>query len=521
MSDKKLSDVNTIKEYEKMILAGPADFQTAIAASGFGKFNIVLLLLFIPLGWTLHFEALLISFVVPAASCDLNMTPYQKGVLNSMSFFGMAATGLVWGFLLDTLGRRKVMLYGYIIESLAVIGAGLSSNFYLLSAFKFLGGAIAGGAYVGLSTYLHEFHGTKYRSKVQMILASVYASGSIVMPLLASAILPLKIQFKWYFIELHSWNVLILVTASLPIMSVLAIAFLPETPIYLMSSGDNDGAMDIFRTIYYINTGKRKESYPIQQLIEEIQENKEQILKESRWQRLKSSIQQVAPLYGSKHRNKLILACAIQGLIQLVINVIYVIMPQIFQATHEYQHLHNGTDSTLCNVLDLLRSPNVTEEIVECSPNLDSSFTVYLSAMIMVSVSVAGYAFAGTVINFTGRKKFLYVMGFASAIVGNCMYFSNSETTTLILSSLYLATANLCFDTVVTDIVVIFPTSLRAMALSMSNLTGRALTVVGSTLFPFLVELGCAPPFVTYGCLILAAILLSILVPSTDNMDIK
>lgn len=68
--------------------AEPAKFEMAIGATKFGKFNICLILLFIPGTWTIVFEVTSMSYVFPAAECDLDLTIHEKGVLNGTGYCG-------------------------------------------------------------------------------------------------------------------------------------------------------------------------------------------------------------------------------------------------------------------------------------------------------------------------------------------------------------------------------------------------------------------------------------------------
>lgn len=56
--------------------------------SGFGKFNIILLILAFPAACTTIFETGSMSYVIPSASKDLDLTPEDKGMLQSASFAG-------------------------------------------------------------------------------------------------------------------------------------------------------------------------------------------------------------------------------------------------------------------------------------------------------------------------------------------------------------------------------------------------------------------------------------------------
>lgn len=72
---------------EKQSIA--ADFETAISATGFGKFNILLFLIALPSAWSTEFDFTTMSYVLPAAQCDLEMTLLHKGMLNAITYLGM------------------------------------------------------------------------------------------------------------------------------------------------------------------------------------------------------------------------------------------------------------------------------------------------------------------------------------------------------------------------------------------------------------------------------------------------
>lgn len=65
-----------------------ADFETAIAASGFGIFNILLLLVAMLANIANIFECSNTSYIVPSAECDLKLTMMDKGILNAITYAG-------------------------------------------------------------------------------------------------------------------------------------------------------------------------------------------------------------------------------------------------------------------------------------------------------------------------------------------------------------------------------------------------------------------------------------------------
>lgn len=65
-----------------------ADFETAISAAQFGKFNFILILLALPMCWCTIFETTTMSYVFPAAQCDLDLSLEDKGLLNAVTYGG-------------------------------------------------------------------------------------------------------------------------------------------------------------------------------------------------------------------------------------------------------------------------------------------------------------------------------------------------------------------------------------------------------------------------------------------------
>lgn len=65
-----------------------ANFEDAIKATGFGKFNILLLCIAVPCSFAQIVEMNGTSFVIPIAQCDLNLSLEDKGLLNSTGYIG-------------------------------------------------------------------------------------------------------------------------------------------------------------------------------------------------------------------------------------------------------------------------------------------------------------------------------------------------------------------------------------------------------------------------------------------------
>lgn len=121
---------------------GPADFETAIAATGLGKFNLLMLLISIPSGWASVFDTKTMSYVAPVAQCDLELSLEDKGLLNAITYIGILSSGFIWGFLADTYGRKRLLVLCYLLDTVFIFLAGISQNFTMLLVTKYLAGFV-------------------------------------------------------------------------------------------------------------------------------------------------------------------------------------------------------------------------------------------------------------------------------------------------------------------------------------------------------------------------------------------
>ena len=112
----------------------------ALAECGYGKFHILLTII---CGWANASDAieiLCISFLLPSAECDLDLTYARKGHINSILFAGMLIGGFLWGSLGDIYGRRTTLIVAMLVNCVAGAGSSLSQNYPVFLALRFISG---------------------------------------------------------------------------------------------------------------------------------------------------------------------------------------------------------------------------------------------------------------------------------------------------------------------------------------------------------------------------------------------
>lgn len=111
-----------------------------IFALEFGFFNYFLIFFAGVIIFAVGLEAGGISYFMPVAQCDLNLTSNEKGILGAVGFIGIICSSHLWGYLADTKGRRRVIQPTLMIAFLFSICSSFATNFYLLAAFRFFNG---------------------------------------------------------------------------------------------------------------------------------------------------------------------------------------------------------------------------------------------------------------------------------------------------------------------------------------------------------------------------------------------
>ena len=213
----------------------------AIDASGFGRFQLMMLL-FTGLAWMGDaMEMMLLSFLGPSVRCEWGVSPQQEGRLTSVVFVGMLFGAPTWGVVADARGRRVAFFATTIITFVAGLASAFSPSFGFLLFARTLVGFGLGGVPTAFALFM-EFLPAGNRGKWLVAIEVFWTLGSVVEAGLAWAILPK-----------HSWRVLLLASTA-PLALLLCVMWIvPESPHYLAAKGDAAGAAETLRRVSRAN----------------------------------------------------------------------------------------------------------------------------------------------------------------------------------------------------------------------------------------------------------------------------
>ncbi|XP_077268779.1 synaptic vesicle glycoprotein 2B isoform X2 [Temnothorax americanus] len=516
--------------------SSPADFERAIAAAGYGKFNYLLLLAVLPASFSSIFSSSAMSYVLPSAECDLQLTMFDKGLLNSMAFVGMICTVFFWGYVTDMFGRKKIMFYGYLLTGLLSVATCFSHRSWLLITFKLFDGMIISGPYAALMSYLAEIHNEAHRSRSYMWLGVFFSLGNISLPCIAWLIIPQK----WYItflsetkIEISSWRVFLAICSLPEFLACIALFAFPESPRFLILKGRHDEALSVFKKIYSLNTGKDPDTYPIKSLENEysVESCGERIQ-----DKLKNCWNRIKPLFLRSNIFRLILISMVQLGATIGSNSLRLWLPQLFAMIESYKSTLMKDDSqvsglqpTFCYMLGQEESHhNSTQYINEMMHNstticipAELNSRVFINSIVIAVTSVIGYTIAGSLITVVGKRTLMAICFVVAAACCASLYWAEDTNGILGLSSVFVAMTSIGGATVVNVIVDNFPTYLRTMAVSTTMMMGRIGAVIGNLLFPVLFNLSCLGPFVMIGSASLVSALLVVILPRKPTQGDK
>lgn len=183
---------------------------------------------------------------------EVTMVGSLSGILESKSGLGLtdpqvtgAATtylagavlgALIFGYLTDRLGRRKLFLVTLATYSLATIASAFSWGVFSFSVFRFFTGVGIGGEYAAINSAVDELIPGKVRGTVDLVVNGTFWLGATIGSFAAMFLL------AGHLPENTGWRYAFGVGGSLGILVLILRLFVPESPRWLMLRGREEQA---------------------------------------------------------------------------------------------------------------------------------------------------------------------------------------------------------------------------------------------------------------------------------------
>lgn len=190
-------------------------------------------------------EVLIIGFVLPAITALWALSPAQAGLVGAATFAGMFVGAWAWGAAADRIGRRRVFLLTVLLDGAFGLLSALSPNLWVLIALRFLTGTAIGGTLPVDYAVMAEFLPAHARGRFLVYLESFWALGTIVVALLAWAIIPALPEQGWRWL---------LAASALPgLLGYWLRVGVPESPRFLLVQGREAEAQAVLGKVAHEN----------------------------------------------------------------------------------------------------------------------------------------------------------------------------------------------------------------------------------------------------------------------------
>ncbi|XP_043500336.1 synaptic vesicle glycoprotein 2B [Polistes fuscatus] len=497
-----------------------ADFEKAIELTEYGKFHYFLLAVCGFVSTSEEMDVISMSFILPSAQCDLKLDTQAKGWLNSIIFIGMMAGAYAWGSIADALGRRKVLIAISFMNALCIVASSFSQSYELFMFFRFLNGAALGGSGPVIWSYFAEFQPKSKRGSMLSFMAAFWTLGNLFVAGLAWLIIPQDIGITSIAFTYNSWRIFLLICAAPSFIVAGLLLLLPESPKYLLSCGRYQEALDIFRGIYAINTGRSRDSYTVKELIlddfQEPEPVKADIVERSKCKMMLGDIlDNSRQLFVSPILRFTVVSIIINFTFHIGYYGLMMWFPELFNRFDEFHRDHPGQSTSICEVTDYVvnRGSHRIENV--CNDKIGSS--VFMESLITVASAIPANIVAVLGMDRLGRKFFLVFSTLSSGLCSIGLYFVYNKYHNLIVSAFFsgvISCGNAALDCLITEV---FPTHLRATGIAISMVAARLGGIIGNIVIAQLLDMYCpAPTFIVAGLLIGGG-LLCLFLPNTTR----
>jgi MFS family permease len=174
----------------------------------------------------------------------LGFTSTQNGLLNTAYLVGAVCGSLVFGYLTDLLGRKKLFTVTLGLYLVAAFCTAFAWDFWSFAIFRFFTGAGIGGEYSAINSAIDELIPARVRGHVDLAINGTFwlgaAGGSLAtLVLLDPAYFPIDMGWRFGFA----------IGAVLGGIIIFFRKFIPESPRWLMTRGRKEEAERIVADI--------------------------------------------------------------------------------------------------------------------------------------------------------------------------------------------------------------------------------------------------------------------------------
>ncbi|CAB1421842.1 unnamed protein product [Pleuronectes platessa] len=488
-------------------------FEEAMEEAGFGLFHWLLLVV---CGWANASDAveiLCVSFLLPTARCDLQLTSSDMGLLTASIFLGMMVGGYMWGYLADQRGRCRILVVSLTVNGVFGGLACVAPWFWLLLLLRIISGVGVGGSIPVIFSYFSEFMPRQRRGAMISSLATFWMAGNILAAGLAWLVIPSTwAHFSLGTMDFQSWRLFVLLCSIPSLTSALVFRqLMPESPKFLMEAGREKEAIHVFRLMFKLNMRGKGKSFPefglcLSSRHREVEETRARGSYRERLSIiLKKGLSPIKQMFNGSLKSRSITLLIIFYCIAFGYYGLWMWFPELFA------RIEDG-GSPCANVS--LSSPLHNQS---CYP---VKTAVYMEGFIIAASNLPGNIFTILVMDRTGGKALLCCSLVVSSLSVFLIYVVQTKVQSLILSCVFSGVSVIAWNALDVVGTELYPTQLRSSALGFFTGAARVAAIMGNMVFGMFVDTNCAVPVLLVSALLLTGGLVALLLPQTKQTEL-
>ncbi|XP_048003923.1 uncharacterized protein LOC125240116 [Leguminivora glycinivorella] len=273
-----------------------------------------------------------------------------------------------------------------------------------------------------------------------------------------------------------------------------------ESPKYVLASGDEDQTIQILRTIHRLNNSRRKEELQVKELLLETDDSEKK----------SSAKEQIVPLFKKPYLKSTLIMASLFILFQIIV-AFMVWAPTISNQLMTLLETGKGSDLTLCQVIATQIDADL--DAAPCSINS----TAMLLLLAMCSLQSVYNTLLSLIVDKAGRRNTAMIVAAVCGLCGVLVNLVPNTTGTAILFVIFsLGAVTMGFYTAIA--VTLFPTKLRTMAMAMSMIGARLMSVVFIQIINYLLVNSCELGFYLFSTLFASSALILALLPDDRRL---
>lgn len=495
-----LNDVR-IREDERQLI-DETSLEEALTLTGKGKYTYISFAI-----CTLTFTAVCIEMfglgiVITTSRCDLDLDTYRQGIIGSLPSIAIIISAMFWGYLADTKGRKFTLVVTCIGTFIASALSSFATNWIFMAVMKFFSALFGGGTcsivYASLGESTPQLLRARYLQYCAIL--SLFAQGLSALIAFPVLLLDFSVYMPILGIYYKPWRLMILIFALIiGVCTIFLILFVLESPKFLLSQGKHDESLNILRKIFSMNTKKDVKYFKVNRL-----ESERSF--EPKTQGIFSSLQhQMLPLFQRAYIKNTIL-------VSLICIITYgtglsfgVWIPVIFDSYG--LNIEMSSYYTFCELLDMGADAKI--EMGGCIDKVNDFALIGLLAFSIYSVILG---ICTVQLTKLVDKKWVFIgihlLCALSSFILNHVYSAASSFIFLVLMS-----NGILMGITTTYAVDLFPTTLRAMAVSFTMMMGRIVSFFFINFIGSEIDNNCHNFFYIYGGIVLLGAVFGLFLP--------